>query len=42
MAAIKSDSTSKELHQQQVLLLPPSLDSLIGVQDLVRVVNGLC
>ena len=39
-AAIKTDSIFKELHQQQVLLLPPSLDSLIGTQDLVRVVNA--
>ena len=40
MAAVKTDSIFKELHQQQVLLLPPSLDSLIGAQDLVRVVNA--
>jgi len=39
MAKIKSSVIFKQYHQQQSLLLPPSLCELIGEKHLVRVVN---
>jgi transposase len=39
MAKIKTSVQFKQYTQQQSLLLPPSLDELIGPQHLVRVVN---
>lgn len=39
MAKIKTSVIFKQYHQQQSLLLPPSLEELIGEKHLVRVVN---
>ena len=39
MAKVKTSVVFKQHHQQQNLLLPPSLDELIGKHHLVRVVN---
>lgn len=39
MGKIKTKAVFKEYNQQQIQLLPPSLDELIGENDLVRVVN---
>lgn len=41
MAKIKSSVVFKSYNQQQTLLLPPSLDELIGATHLVRVVNDV-
>ncbi|MDZ7645686.1 MAG: transposase [Cytophagales bacterium] len=39
MAKVKTSVIFKQYQQQQVLLLPPSLDELISPKHLVRVVN---
>lgn len=39
MAKVKTSVIFKQYHQQQVLLLPPSLEELISPKHLVRVVN---
>jgi len=39
MGKIKSKAVFKEYNQQQIQLLPPSLDDLVPAQHLVRVVN---
>lgn len=39
MTKVKSSAVFKQYNQQQSLLLPPSLDELIGKKHLVRVVN---
>lgn len=39
MVKVKTSVVFKQYHQQQSLLLPPSLTELIGEKHLVRVVN---
>lgn len=39
MSKIKTNAVFKEYNQQQIQLLPPSLEELIPANDLVRVVN---
>lgn len=39
MGKVKTKAVFKEYNQQQIQLLPPSLDELISENDLVRVVN---
>src|SRR5215211_1396163 len=39
MGKVTSKAVFKEYNQQQIQLLPPSLDELVAAQHLVRIVN---